>query len=207
MDLVNFNWERDPEGYEVRDEHLNPQTGNLDDGPANPRKFTWRTLRGRSGRLETIRPLDGSRALFVELARADHGEMGAIAFVNEFGPLFRTSPVTMEVWPIAVIGMSAALGNARNPNKFRDNWNEKSYRVQGVRIKLGPNLEFRLTPDSLISAAHLQLALHVASGGQLHTCDYCSKPFVSGINTRRRKTAKYCGKPCRQRAWRQSQTA
>ncbi len=208
MDLVNFNWERDPEGYEVRDEHVNPETGDFEDGPANPGEFTWRNLRGRSGRLETIRPLDSSRALFVELARADHGERGAIAFVNEFGPLFRTSPVTMEVWPIAVMGMSAAVRMTRNPNKFRAIFNVNSDRgTIKFNIGLGPNLDIGLVPDSLFSAAWLQLALHVASGGQLHACDYCSKPFVSGPNTRRRKTAKYCGKPCRQRAWRRSQTA
>ena len=196
MELVNFNWERDPEGYAFRDEYVSPEIGEL------------RVLRGRSGKVETIRPLDGNRALFVELAGADKGERGAIAFANEFGPIYDTHPVTMELWPMYVLNMTNALRVARNPNYFRDGFNEFSDSGHiKVLIGFGPNLDFRLVPDSLFSAAYLQLALHVASGGQLHACDYCGKPFASGPNTRRRKTAKYCGKPCRQRAWRRSQTA
>ncbi len=196
MELVQFSWERDPEGYAFRDEYVSPEIGDL------------RVLRGRSGKVETIRPLDGNRALFVELAGADKGERGAIAFANEFGPLFDTHPVTMEVLPKYVLNMSFALRAARNPNKFRDHFNALSDRGSiKVLIGFGPNLDIRLVPESLYSAACLQLGMHIASGGQLHACDYCGKSFVSGPNTRRRKTAKYCGKPCRQRAWRRRQTA
>ncbi len=196
MELVKFNWKRDPEGYAFRDEYVRPEIGEL------------RVLRGRSGKVETIRPLDGNRALFVELAGVDKDEGGAIDFANEFGLLFDTHPVTTEVWPMYVKWMGLALRAARNPNKFRAIFNVNSDRgTIKFNIGLGPNLDIGLVPDSLFSAAWLQLALHVASGGQLHACDYCGKPFVSGPNTRRRKTAKYCGKPCRQRAWRRSQTA
>ena len=47
MELVKFNWKRDPEGYAFRDEYVSPEIGEL------------RVLRGRSGKVETIRPPEG----------------------------------------------------------------------------------------------------------------------------------------------------
>lgn len=208
MDLVNFDWERDPAGYEFRDEHRPPIAGTLaiTGAPVSTtiigRGDDLRVLRGRSGKAQTIRPLDGNRALFVELAEAGIGEAGAIAFANEFGLLYRGHPVTMDDWPMTVLNMSASRRYARNRKKFRDSWNANAGQVARAHMRLGPDLEIRLVPDSLVSAAYLQLALHVAKGGQLHACAKCGKPFVTGTGTSKRKTKKYCGGPCRQKAWR-----
>ena len=85
----------------------------------------------------------------------------------------------------AGILMNASLRDAGNRKKFRDAWNAS--RAVGARIRLGPDLDLRLVPDSFLSAAFLQLDMHVAAGGKLHACSKCSAPFTSGTGTGRRK--------------------
>ncbi len=198
-DLLRFRWMRDSAGYEFSDKHF-PATGDT----LAQQAYTLRYLVGRSGRHEHIYPMKGNRALFMELAHADPNEEGLIDFCNEFGLLY-DSANTPDGWARAVSNMKKTLQLARDRKNFWINWNLAEEPVVRAAIKFGPSYELELQPNSLLDAAYLQLAIHVAGKGKLHSCEHCAKPFISGAGTDRRETAKYCGTPCRQKAYRASQ--
>jgi hypothetical protein len=57
---------------------------------------------------------------------------------------------------------------------------------------------FALEPQNLIDAMRLQLALSIAGGNTLHSCEQCGQPFESGA-TAKRIMAKFCSDECRKR--------
>lgn len=200
MQLVNFAWQIDPAGYEIRDGYRPADDGAISTIASG--EYRWRYLAGRSGESRPTRPLEGNRAIFVELANAGRDEQGAIDFANEFGLLFTSAELRMDVWSGDVVGMNEWVRLARDPNNFRSTWNRNADSLARSTLRLGRNFALQLEPASLLDAAFLQLVTHVAAGGGLQVCQHCKKPFVTGTGTGKRSTSKYCGNTCRQRAYR-----
>ena len=204
MQLVNFSWQIDREGYEVRDGSRPPEPATAIKTILSSAPRHWRYLTGRSGDTRPIRPLEGSRAIFVEFANAGPDEQGAIDFANQFGMLYTGSQLTMDVWADNVSAMNSWVRLARDANNFCRDWNRNAEVLARSSLRLGRNFALQLEPASLLDAAFLQLVMHVAAGGELRICQQCKKPLGPGPGNGKRSTSKHCGNVCRQRAYRQS---
>jgi hypothetical protein len=81
--------------------------------------------------------------------------------------------------------------------------------------KITPRLDFgggrgprlALQPTSLSAFMVLELAMIIANGARLGTCEHCSKKFLTGHQTGRRSDAKYCSDRCRVAAMRARKAA
>jgi hypothetical protein len=97
------------------------------------------------------------------------------------------------------------IGNRLNLINF---WNANDSPLALLRAHLREEptgrLSMALMPPDLLRAMWLQLALYTCSGLELFRCQRCSDPFFVGPGTKRRSTAQYCSRACKQAAFNSS---
>jgi hypothetical protein len=212
---IDFEWERDREGYELLPGWLKDLPTNLivpldpvkgdDGGPlAQPRPY-GRIVR-RGGELVRYRPFERTDGLFtVFLGAVVRGgnrvrTEGLLDFVQRFGPLTRSGngPVGEDVR----IGLSEAEQMselvAQHPEERAVRLVQQGDRsLASVEVRLGlhqlrhrPQLFYR--PTSLIEAMRLELGFALTSDATLRRCEFCGNWFEAGRGTGRREDAKFC---------------
>jgi hypothetical protein len=158
-------------------------------------------------------------ALFVQFADAKANPEGMRAFCSKFGlptgqgaryvsargVVSRRYSVHVDV----LLDHQAAMRRALNRFKLGDvsdlitycNW-EARLTALSIQLRRNPDgrLSMILTPPDLLRAMWFQFAQHACSGTHLFRCDWCNNPFVVGTGTKRRSTAKYCSRTCKQAA-------
>jgi hypothetical protein len=222
MEIVDFEWWRHSDGYELDSAPTPPPRRRprwwpkrmVDVRPQYERTFErYRhyAIRSKSGRLEPYRPLNEFPALFDIFSRKPRTPKGMLDFCNKFGLL--------EGHYRNVTGKLINVATACNPMLYHHSLMHEavlafelkqvdkaitlcnSYSLAKGAIRLHRNsngaISIALLPENLIQAMWIQLALHIASGTRLLQCEHCSTPFIVGTGTGRRNTAKYCSNACK----------
>jgi hypothetical protein len=180
-------------------------------------------LKPNSARHEEYRPMEipGLYSMFADAAPTPKGMRD---FANLFGPLSigerHINPLgapTMQIMAVSdMLREHSALRHAVGLLKAGQNaeltkyWNTRRDSVLAqVQLKMAPGwqIQFSLTPPSLIQAIWLQLAADACSGAQLFRCERCGTPFTVGTGTGRRNTAKYCSNACKVGAYQERRRA
>jgi hypothetical protein len=202
MDLIDFEWMRCLDGYEL-----------VDTSKRAPRRWLVRgaspfAIAAKSQRFEIYRPLKVS-ALFDVFAKTQPTAEGMLRFANVYGLIGTTSRPSgrsrSEARLDELLAHHAAMREAvesfekRDVDELLKRCNESGYANAAIRLQLddGGAIRVALVPGSLIQAMWLQLALHASSGAELLRCERCNAPFVVGPRTGRRNTSKYCSNACK----------
>ena len=212
--LLNFEWFKDPEGYQIVE--TKEETG------WKPQLF----IRPRSKRRTQYRPLDNHPALFREFAETAENPEAILGFANKFGLL--THPPEDEssdhfgmtdlstwygiIWEMKGVIAEWELGRRQGDvvqtiesfSSLEWSWFDQ---MPLVEVRLSASADpvrpfLSLVPSTLMAAMWIQFAQAVASGIQLRRCAVCPTWFVFGTGTGRRNSANYCSDRCRKAAHR-----
>lgn len=195
--LIEFEWQKDTEGYEfrpgakVRQPRKTILTGEPD------------RIAARGGALETDQPLKwpGLYKIFAEL---DGTTASFVGFANKYGPLSKNLDL-LGFWKDAHDHMKWAVKiSAVSPFQMpvlaaKEGQEEELTKISLIlRANLpGARPTLILKPPSLLSAMYLQLAQDLISGVSVRACENCGTWFETGGRTRKRSDARFCSDICR----------
>lgn len=211
-DLIEFEWERAVDGYEI----VRPKPRKRASGVRpKPRRgettLTSRTgteLKPRSDKVINYRPLDERPALFREFADLEQTPEAVQAFANAHGMLGTIFEQSIEVgWyrDIKEIRFAIAMWERGSQHALVKAWNAASLGQTAVKLVSRGREEppgLVIVPLSLRSAMYLQLAQAITRDNQLQCCLWCGTWFLFGTGTGHRRSAHYCSDNCRKTAWR-----
>jgi hypothetical protein len=211
VNLIDFQWTRCPDRYEI---------AVVKENPRDKKSTAHQVITAKSERFESYRPLDGFPFLFSMFADADSTPKGMLAFTNGFGVLG-----DMEQGPPPAFGrhihgqmLEELLQHhsmvRRALKAFEQNDPRELIKCINLRRFAGATairlqqvahggMGVAFVPQSLIQAIWLQFALHASSGAQLMRCERCGTPFTVGTHTGRRNTSKWCSNACKVAAYKQ----
>jgi hypothetical protein len=204
MEMLDLEWERCLDGYHL--EEMKPLTASEEEyfkaSPWIDRTYRSSPLIMRNSfRMERYRPLNNP--VFAIFAKWEASPEGMVRFCNAYGPLMGMDPVDWMLDQQLILHNTISALEAGDPFQLvvQLKWGDCST----CRLTLqqsGPG-QFvpALIPQSLGHAMHVQLALNVASGAKLWSCEHCGIPFFVGTGTKRRNTAKYCSNACKVAAY------
>jgi hypothetical protein len=212
VELIEFVWARCIDGYRVfkkeppdpaeEAEYRRRGIVNLDPFPESD------YITEKSRRTERYLPLEN--VVFKIFADWEPTPEGMVSFCDAYGPLYNWQEGHSIITPIeAMLREQEALRRALIMFESRD----PTELIAALDLGRAGRCAFRLwqtdegslspiiVPGSLAQAMWLQLALHAASGARLLSCERCGNPFLVGIGTNRRNTAKYCSNACKVAAY------
>ena len=170
--MIEFTLHRDEKGYD-----LLPETARL---PAR--------IVGKGGSLKAYRPLD-IPTLFRHFAKIQKTPVGALGFIEKFGPLSSDEGKGEKV--STIIEWAEVMEMRLQELKGReDDIPLNRFEVHLVTDSDGVRLEFR--PSTLIDALWLQLGQELSGGGGIQRCILCGMPFRVGPGAARRADATFC---------------
>jgi hypothetical protein len=212
--LIDFEWQRDTGGYKLVDAEpwrpgepfihpLHPEWGPQ---PASLLSGTLaKPLRvvGSSGRLEKIRPLNGSRGgtLFATFANSAVNPRGVLAFIKCYGMLTKMAAATGEEPVPEVIehaqAMRSLIGAANGERRIADILDAGGTPLSAMDVAVVwdenaklPRLRF--SPRGLLDALWMQLVYALSNGAYARECRQCGNVFTAGPGTARRGDAEFC---------------
>ncbi len=208
--LIDFEWQRDEAGYEVRagrlwlfhDEHYpRPKTEVQRDSKLfkTDRDFFSRRIFRRGGKLIRYRPFDGEKPLCLIFAYIETPER-ALDFVTMYGPLIEESHPQDEGLPVALFLDHAQemrdilLRRAKGLAPFGPLQRDRLLTSLDLKVchdPLSNDIQMRMVPTSLLQGLQVQLA-QVLSAGTLRECALCSMVFPAGPGSDRKLDAKFC---------------
>ena len=162
-------------------------------------------------------PLEGFPALFQIFADTRLNAVGVCDFVTRFGPLYSNvegptidlSPFGWREYVRHIREMRTAIKKWKNGDigwicHMLDAYERGNCKARLYAPDRDSTPQIFLTPDSLLSAMWLQLALAIAGGVKTRKCDWCGTWWVHGTGTRRRKSGRFCSDNCRKAAHKHS---
>ena len=151
-----------------------------------------------------------SEGLYLEFADLDGSPEGCLAFANSWGLLEKQVNVTnppsepVEFWRREIRRTKSLINALPGVVKFGNS--RGTFAVVGeLNVLLVPgdgkaaSPSLVMEPKTLLQAMNLQLALWVARGGSIFTCEQCHKPFQAGVSGKRRSISKFCSVDCKNR--------
>jgi hypothetical protein len=145
--------------------------------------------------------------LYLKFAGLDGSPEACVSFANAYGLLEKRASLanppfeSLRDWQREIKGMKSSISALPTVIKVA-NSRATTAIVGSLDVMLVPNPApdekpaLVLKPHSLLQAMNLQLALWVAGGGTLVTCEQCGQPFQAGIG-KKRSIARFCGDRCR----------
>ena len=193
MDLVEFEWSKCVDGYELIDVDWASED-------QKEKKYLARMIVRKSRRTCRFRLLDPEA--FAKFANAEPSETGMIEFCNRFGQPDLQGGFTSVAW---LIEQQKALKTAwqslesDNPSELivALDLNRAGACDLRLRTTASGELELVFVPQTLLQALWTQLAFYAVSETQIFRCKHCGDPFRTGHQTGRRNTREYCGDSCR----------
>jgi hypothetical protein len=209
--LIDFEWQRDLEGYRLADAEPEPPaepfihplygpqpSGFLRASVARPQRIIG--LSGRSGK---IRPLEGPKggSLFATFTNAATSPAGVLDFINRHGPLTTWASRTGEEPVPAVIEHAQAMRGfieaANGRGRIADVVGAEGIPLSGMNAAVVWNKNtkvprLRFSPRNLLDALWMQLAYGLSSGVCARECRQCGAIFTAGPGTPRRGDAEFC---------------
>ena len=170
-----------------------------------------------STRFEAVPPLEKFPSLFAQFAYAPANAKGIREFANKFGlPAGASGSVTTMQRLDVILKQQATLKRALELFEKDDKQslskllhNEVNYHVEryghsyfDLQVDEDGKFTTAIVPTHFIQALWIQFMWHAASDLKLFRCEHCGKPFSVGTGTKRRRTSKYCDKPCKVAAFR-----
>jgi hypothetical protein len=201
MEILDIEWERCIDGYHLGEglpltkedeEHIRQQPWHASIYSDSP----W--IMRNSDRMELYRPL--RIPLFAIFTRWEASPEGMLRFYNAYGPLLgRMDPVDWVLEQQQILRTTINELEADDPFQLlaQLKWGDCSTCRLTLREMGSGQFVPTLIPQSLGHAMYIQLALNVASGAKLWSCEHCKIRFFVGTGTKRRNTAKYCSNACR----------
>lgn len=199
---IAFEWQRDRKGY------------RFDSGERDERRIVR-----NGGPLEKYNPLEISGMLKI-FSNATTDEK-LLAFVNAYGPLTKAGNQVerrkgsrvrvrdgkrMEMTDIHigddvkelrkhVVWFKAVLGDGRSKGEIPKTLSirPKPLKIAQTRLMVTRGLlRIEFSPDALLDALRLQLALLLTEDHKRAECRYCHQPFPIGVGTGKRSDAEFC---------------
>lgn len=177
----------------------------------------WTFLIPNSGPTISLKPLEMSRAIFMELAAAEDSVDAAIRFHHDYGALEHAQ----DFYPVDLIEFQ---NNAVDISMSVDDWHKAKESgayddiVESLKISVGESDEMidiglRMTPGqdrprlvlqpfNLHAAIYIQLMQAISGDFQIARCSWCPNWFCFGVGTGRRRSSLYCSDRCRKAAHR-----
>jgi hypothetical protein len=163
-------------------------------------------IRQKGKGCDSVRPLDIHNNLYMDFVKLADPDACA-RFASRWG-LLRTrceagAQESLSLWRAEIKRMNETLGGLRRAFEEKHPIAMRGAHIVPLDGKLIPGQpdgrpSFALEPQNLIDAMRLQLALSIAGGNTLHTCEQCGQPFESGA-TAKRIIARFCSDGCRKR--------
>ena len=160
-----------------------------------------------SSRMERYRPL--KNPVFAIFTRWDASPEGMVRFCDAYGPLIGMDPVDWMLDQQLILQNTIRGLEDGDPFQLLMQLRRGDCSTCSLTLRPSSPGQFvpALIPKSLGHAMHVQLALNVASGAKLWSCEHCDIPFFVGTGTKRRNTAKYCSNACRVAAYKKRHQA
>lgn len=204
LDLIDFSWFVDSEGYS-----FDPNGKGL-----GTRLITGAgTIVRNGGKLRHYNASDLPLGLHRVFASVDKTEQAALNFVQQYGFLEDTADEHekeeealttffdyQEKIHVAVKGIHLFQDNPKHAqfiyNGFSSPHMTARFNIENNRPVL------QMVPNSLMSYIWLSLADEITEGRNYQFCNNCSQPFATGGNTGHTKRKKYCSNKCKQASYR-----
>jgi hypothetical protein len=156
------------------------------------------------GTLLPYRPLEKFDVLFKAFANLKTSD-DVLGFIQKFGPITKRGlgHSREEVPRVLVLSgvFRALLLGAKDKKRLATDFDEEGIpdfvRLETALVPHGNRLRLVIKPQSLLAAMGLQLAVELAGGKRILTCQQCGIWFWAGVGTRRRLDAKFCSDPHR----------
>ena len=200
--LIEFEWERPAEGYEIV--WPKPSAGAttlVTEANLGPK------LKPKSGRTIRCRPLDEHPALFKKFAELDKSPEATLEYANQYGLINDVEGWACELWYEYIEGMRAGIAMWERDSKrsLVQAWNNSDIGRTNIKLVYRGKEDvpgLAMVPASLLSAMYLQLAQAITRNNALQRCLWCGTWFLFGAGTGRRRSAHYCSDHCRKVAHR-----
>jgi hypothetical protein len=202
---IDFEWYRDPKGYDLLPAEPRDPTKSLLAGAGRPRRIAR-----RGGDLVAYRPLDKHHDLYRRLANVESAE-DLTAFIGLYGPL-SVQGLEPERGEWVEDGLAAAqlmrrvLLASDDQGEMARVFSTGASLVDLARIDYSlvydpksKRLKNRLTVRNLGAAIWVQLGHKLAAGAVVRKCLQCKDYFEAGLGSRpaRRHDAVFCSTDCR----------
>jgi hypothetical protein len=151
-----------------------------------------------------------SEDLYLKFADLDGSPEACLGFANSWGllekPVNISNPPSeaLEFWRREIRRIKSLINALPGVVKLANS--RGTFAVVGeLNVLLVPgngksaSPSLVMEPKTLLQAMNLQLALWVAGGGSLFTCEQCHKPFQAGVRVQRRSISKFCSVGCKNR--------
>jgi hypothetical protein len=205
--LINFEWQRDAEGYRLEPNPIEPKPGGgLVYHPLGIRVVSdpnrLRLVR-RGGRPILYRPLDRFETLYKIFANDIRTPEDVLTFADKFGPL-TIEGLDAEIGEpaydtiVQAEAMREFLGFAGPDKALLTRGIDSQVNSLGdidVALVLDPTTttpKLQLSPSTLLDAIWLQFGQALSGDTSLRQCQHCGAWFETGAGTARRRDAKFC---------------
>ena len=183
---------------------------------AGPEK-EWTFLIPNSGATISLKPLEMSRAIFMEFAAVEESVDAAIRFHDDYGALTGAhafGPVNLIDFQNDATDIAMSVDDWHRAEKTGDYSEyvelfeiqiEESDELIDIGLRMLPGQErprLILQPFNLLGAIYIQLMQAISGDFQIANCSWCPNWFTYGVGTGRRRSSQYCSDRCRKAAHR-----
>jgi hypothetical protein len=193
--IFDFTWYRHADGYRLIEAKPIPRRRGQSSLDISSRDIQPARIAPNGGPLQSYRPLDKFPNLFRYFIGMPKTGVGALEFIERFGPLtYNGLKKDGEVVP-AIIDHANEMSQAAGGGIVAMALNKLNASILVTEHNI---MRLKVSPVCLLDALWLQLA-QAKSGGMasFRECQQCQTLFPTGIGTDRRADAKFCSDTCR----------